>query len=30
MLKYFQNIGLVRLNRGTIQIIDKEKLEELT
>ena len=29
MLKYFQNIGLVKLNRGTIQIIDKKKLEEL-
>lgn len=29
MLKYFRNIGLVELNRGTIQITDKKKLEEL-
>lgn len=29
MLKYFQNIGLVKLDRGSIRIIDKEKLEEL-
>jgi CRP/FNR family transcriptional regulator len=30
MLKYFQNIGLVKLNRGTIQILDRDKLEKLT
>jgi len=29
MLKYFQNIGLVKLSRGSIEIIDKDKLEEL-
>lgn len=29
MLKYFQNIGLVKLNRGTIQIVDRDKLEKL-
>jgi len=29
MLKYFQNIGLVKLDRGSIQIMEKEKLEEL-
>jgi len=29
MLKYFQNIGLVKLNRGTIQIVDIKRLEEL-
>ncbi len=27
MLKYFQNEGIVNLNRGTIEIINKDKLE---
>ncbi len=29
MLRYFQNEGMVRLNRGTVEIIDVEKLEAL-
>jgi CRP/FNR family transcriptional regulator len=29
MLKYFQNEGMVKLSRGTIEIIDKKKLEAL-
>jgi len=29
MLRYFQNEGMVRLSRGTIEITDPEKLEEL-
>ena len=29
MLKYFQNEGMVRLSRGTVEITDAEKLEEL-
>lgn len=29
MLKYFQNEGIVLLNRGTIEILDKGKLEQL-
>jgi CRP/FNR family transcriptional regulator len=29
MLKYFQNEGIVTLNRGTIEICDKGKLEQL-
>ncbi len=29
MLKYFQTEGMVRLTRGTIEILDEEKLEEL-
>ena len=29
MLKYFQNEGMVKLSRGTIEIIDKKKLEDL-
>ena len=29
MLRYFQNEGMVRLTRGTIEIINEEKLEEL-
>ncbi len=29
MLKYFQSEGMVRLTRGTIEILDEEKLEEL-
>ena len=29
MLRYFQNEGMVRLTRGTIEIIDKAKLEAL-
>ncbi len=29
MLKYFQNEGMVRLGRGTIEITDAEKLERL-
>ena len=30
MLKYFQSEGMVRLTRGAIEIIDENKLEELT
>lgn len=30
MLKYFQNEGMVSLNRGTIHIIDRRKLERLS
>lgn len=30
MLKYFQNEGIVRLNRGTIEILDSGKLEHLS
>lgn len=29
MLRYFQNEGMVRLARGTVEILDKEKLQEL-
>ncbi len=29
MLKYFQNEGMVKLSRGTIEIINSKKLEEL-
>lgn len=29
MLKYFQNEGIVALNRGTIEITDKDKLEQI-
>ena len=29
MLKYFQSEGMVKLTRGTIEILDPEKLEEL-
>ena len=29
MLKYFQNEGMVTLSRGTVEIIDVDKLEEL-
>ena len=29
MLKYFQNEGMVKLSRGTVEITDAEKLEEL-
>ena len=29
MLKYFQNEKLVELKRGSIKILDKEKLEEM-
>jgi len=29
MLKYFQNEGMVKLSRGTVEIIDAEKLKEL-
>ena len=29
MLRYFQNEGMVRLTRGTIEIADEEKLEQL-
>ena len=29
MLKYFQNEGMVRLSRGTVEITDAEKLEEV-
>ncbi len=27
MLKYFQNEGLVQLNRGTVELLDKKRLE---
>lgn len=30
MLKYFQNEGMVKLTRGTIEIIDVERLENLS
>lgn len=30
MLKYFQNEGIVGLNRGTIEILDRDKLEQLS
>ena len=30
MLKYFQNEGMVKLSRGTIELADKTKLEELS
>jgi CRP/FNR family transcriptional regulator len=29
MLRYFQNEGMVKLTRGTIEITDEEKLEAL-
>ena len=29
MLRYFQNEGMVRLTRGTIEILDREKLQNL-
>lgn len=29
MLRYFQNEGMVKLSRGTVTILDKEKLEHL-
>ena len=29
MLRYFQNEGMVKLSRGTIEVIDSHKLEEL-
>ena len=29
MLRYFQNEGMVKLTRGTIELTDKKKLEEL-
>jgi len=29
MLKYFQNEGMVTLNRGTIEVLDRDKLEKL-
>ena len=29
MLKYFQNEGMVRLTRGTIEILDRDRLNEL-
>ncbi len=30
MLKYFQNEGMVKLSRGTIEILDAEKLQSVT
>ena len=30
MLKYFQNEGMVKLSRGTIELADKTKLIELS
>ena len=30
MLKYFQNEGMVKLSRGTIELADKTKLEEIS
>ena len=30
MLRYFQNEGMVKLSRGTVEITDTEKLEELS
>ena len=29
MLKYFQNEGMVKLSRGTVELTDPEKLKEL-
>jgi len=29
-LKYFQNEGMVKLSRGTVELADKTKLEELS
>jgi len=29
MLRYFQNEGLVRLTRGTVEIIDEKGLRDL-
>jgi hypothetical protein len=30
MLKYFQNEGMVSLSRGAIDILDRDKLEQMT
>ncbi|MBQ8537883.1 MAG: winged helix-turn-helix domain-containing protein, partial [Clostridia bacterium] len=30
MLRYFQNEGMVKLSRGTIEITDQKKLEQLS
>ena len=30
MLKYFQNEGMVKLSRGTVELADKIKLEKLS
>jgi CRP/FNR family transcriptional regulator len=30
MLRYFQNEGMVKLNRGTVEVVDFHKLEELS
>ena len=30
MLRYFQDEGLVKLSRGTVEIINEDKIEELT
>ncbi len=30
MLHYFQNEGMVRLTRGTVELVDKSKLQELS
>ena len=30
MLRYFQSEGMVRLTRGAIEIVDREKLEDIT
>jgi len=30
MLKYFQNEGMVLLSRGTIEIVNREKLDDLS
>lgn len=29
MLRYFQNEGLVQLNRGTVDLVDKQRLQIL-
>ena len=29
MLRYFQSEGMVRLSRGMVQLLDKEKLRRL-
>lgn len=29
MLKYFQTEGIVKLSRGTVEVVDREKLEEI-
>jgi hypothetical protein len=30
MLRYFQNEGFVKLTRGTVEIIDRDRMEDLS